>query len=69
MEHYELKVLADYLHTGTQTKNTWARPTPKDVGGELGRDEAAEVIFAEIFSPEDGGPQALKRVIPVIDGK
>lgn len=69
MEHYELRVLADYLHTGTQTKNTWARPTPKDVGGELGRDEAAEVIFAEVFSPEDGGPQALKRVIPVIDGK
>ncbi len=71
MEHYELRVLADYLHTGTQTANTWARPTPREVGGELERDERAEVVFAEIFSPVTGAgvAEALKKIIPVVDGE
>jgi len=71
MEHYELRVLADYLHTGAQAVNTWARPTPKAVGGELERDERAEVVFAEVFSPVTGAgvEEELKKIIPVLDGE
>jgi len=70
MEHFELRVLADYTHTGLQAANTWAKPTPRDVLGELERDERAEVVFAEIFSPvAGGGEEALKKVIPVLDGQ
>jgi len=71
MEHYELRVLADYLHSGAQALNTWARPTPKDVGGELERNERAEVVFAEIWSPVTGAgvEEELKKIIPVLDGQ
>jgi len=71
MEHYELRVLADYLHTGAQAVNTWARPTPRTVGGELERDERAEVVFAEIWSPVTGVgvEEELKKIIPVLDGE
>ncbi len=70
MEHYELRVLADYTHTGAQAANTTAKPTPRDVLGELERDERAEVVFAEIFSPIDGGAEEdLKKIIPVLDGE
>jgi len=70
MEHYELRVLLDYLHTGTQVANTPARPSPKDVGGELERDEVAEAVFGGIWSPVTGAgvAEALKKIIPVIDG-
>ena len=70
MEHFELRVLADYTHTGAQAANTWAKPTPRTVVGELERDERAEVVFAEIFAPIDGGAEEpLKKVIPVLDGE
>ena len=71
MEHYELRVLADYLHTGAQAVNTWERPTPRAVNGELERDERAEVVFAEIWSPVTGGgvEEELKKIIPVLDGE
>ena len=75
MEHYELRVLADYLYdysvSGAQAVNTWARPTPRAVGGELERDEVAEVVFAEIWSPVSGVPveEELKKIIPVLDGE
>jgi len=71
MEHYELRVLADYLHTGIQAVNTWVRPTPKDVMGELERDERAEVVFAEIWSPVTaaGVEEELRKIIPVLDGQ
>ena len=71
MEHYELRVLADYLHTGAQAVNTWARPTPRDVSGELERDERAEVVFAEIWSPVTGAgvEEELRKIIPVLDGE
>ncbi|MBA7703709.1 hypothetical protein ES703_112502 [subsurface metagenome] len=70
MEHYELRVLADYTHTGVQAANTVAKPTPRDVLGELERDERAEVVFAEIFSPiSGGGEEPLKKIIPVLDGE
>ncbi len=75
MEHYELRVLADYLYdqsvVGDQAVNTWVRPTPRVVGGELQRDERAEVVFAEIFSPitDAGDEEELKKIIPVLDGE
>ncbi|GAI86608.1 unnamed protein product, partial [marine sediment metagenome] len=70
MEHYELRVLADYTHTGAQAANTWAKPTPRTVSGELERDERAEVVFAEIFAPVNGGAEEpLRKVIPVLDGE
>jgi len=72
MEHYELRLLADYYHTGAQAVNTWERPTPRTVGGELERDERAEVIFAEIFAPRNpatGAGELLRKVIPVLDGE
>jgi len=72
MEHYELRLLADYLHTGAQAVNTWARPTPAAVGGELESDERGEVVYAEIWSPVDPGPPAveeeLRKVVIVADG-
>jgi len=70
MEHYEMRLLADYTHTGVQVANTWARPSPAAVNGELERDERAEVVFAEIFSPAPGGAEELlRKVIPVLDGQ
>ncbi len=70
MEHYELRVLADYLG-GAQAVNVWARPTPATVVGELERDERAEVVFAEIWSPVTGAgvEEELKKIIPVLDGE
>ena len=70
MEHYELRLLADYTHTGVQAANTWERPSPRAVLGELERDERAEVIYMEITSPVDGGAEELlRKVIPVLDGQ
>ena len=71
MEHHELRVLADYTHTGSQAVNTPAKPSPRDVLGELQRDERAEVVYAEIWSPVTGAPpseEELKKIIPVLDG-
>ncbi|KKK75766.1 hypothetical protein LCGC14_2870420, partial [marine sediment metagenome] len=70
MEHYELRVLADYTHTGVQAANTTVRPTPRAVAGELERDERAEIVFAEIFAPVDGGgEEPLRKIIPILDGE
>lgn len=71
MEHYEMRVLADYTHTGAQAADTWAKPSPRDVGGELEKDERAEVVFAEVVqSPvSGGGEEILKKIIPVLDGE
>ena len=74
MEHYEMRLLADYTHTfavdGIQAANTWVRPSPRDVTGELEKDERAEVVYIEITSPVDGGAEELlRKVIPVLDGQ
>ncbi len=71
MEHYEMRLLADYTHTGVQAADTWAKPSPRDVGGELEKDESAEVVFAEVVqSPvAGGGEEILKKIIPVLDGE
>ena len=71
MEHYEMRLLADYTHTGVQAANTWARPTPRSILGELERDERAEVVYAEVVqSPvSGGGEEPLRKIIPVLDGE
>jgi hypothetical protein len=69
VEHYELRLLADYVG-GAQAVNTWARPTPLAVGGELEQDERGEVVFAEIFPPVLGGAdEELRKVVIVVDGQ
>ena len=71
MEHYELRRLGDYTHTGVQAANTWTRPTPRSILGELERDERAEVVYAEVVqSPVAGGAEEpLRKIIPVLDGE
>jgi len=70
MEHYELRVLLDYTHTGTQTANTPAKPTSKDVKGELERNQVAEAVYGGIWSPVTGPgvAEALKKIKPILDG-
>jgi len=71
VEHYELRVLADYIQPAVQAANTWARPTPAAVGGELEQDERGEVVFAEIQPPVDAvflNDEDLRKVIIVCDG-
>ncbi len=69
-EHYELRCLCDYLHTGAQAVNVWARPTPAAVFGELETDERGEIVFAETWSPVTGAgvEEELRKIIPVLDG-
>jgi len=69
-KHMELRLLCDALHTGGQAANTWWRPTPASVYGELESDERAEIIYAEIFSPVSlTGDEALKKVVIIADGQ
>lgn len=73
MEHRELRVLGDWtfpLAALPHVANTWWRPTPRDGGAELEKDEVAELVYVEIFSPTTAGPVAedLRTVIPVTDG-
>lgn len=70
MEHYEMRLLADYVG-GALAADTWVRPTPLAVGGELERDERGEVVYAEIFSPVTlgGDDECLKKVVLVADGQ
>ncbi len=71
MEHYELRLLADFVQPAVQAANTWARPTPAAVGGELELDERGEVVFAEIIPPVDGiglNDEDLRKVVIVLDG-
>lgn len=68
-EHYELRVLCDYVG-GAQAINTWARPTPLAVGGELDNDERGEVVFAEVYPPVLGGAdEELRKIVIVADGQ
>jgi|GEM_PF-1025329 len=74
MEHYELRLLADYTQPAPpalQAANTWNRPTPAAVGGELEADERGEVVFAEIQPPVDApglNDEDLRKVVIVLDG-
>jgi len=73
MEHRELRVLGDWLRDsallGNQLANTWWRPTPRAGGGELERNEVAEVVWAEIVSPVTalGADEVLARVSIILD--
>jgi hypothetical protein len=70
VEHQELRCVCDYLG-GAQAVNTWARPTPLAVGGELEQDERAEIVYAEIWSPVTalGVEEELRKVIIILDGE
>lgn len=74
MEHFEMRLLADYTQPAppaVQAANTWNRPTPAAVGGELETDERGEVVFAEIQPPVDGvgiNDEDLRRVVIILDG-
>lgn len=74
MEHYELRVLADYIQPAppvVQAANTWVRPTPAAVGGELELDERGEVVFAEIQPPVNApglNDEDLRKIVIVLDG-
>ncbi len=74
MEHFEMRLLADYTQPAppaVQAANTWNRPTPAAVGGELEADERGEVVFAEIQPPVDGigiNDEDLRKVVIVLDG-
>ena len=72
MQHYEMRLLADYLQPAAQAANTWNRPIPAAVGGELEQDERGEVVYAEIIPPVGPGPgfndEDLRKVIIVLDG-
>jgi hypothetical protein len=78
MEHYELRLLADFLQPSLpaafpQLPNTWARPTPALVGGELEQDERGEVVWVEIIPPVGVAgfflvDEDLRKVVIVCDG-
>ncbi|GAI45465.1 unnamed protein product [marine sediment metagenome] len=71
MEHYEMRLLADYTQlAAVQGANTWRRPPPATVGGELEADERGEVVFAEIQPPVSAGlnDEDLRKVVIVLDG-
>jgi hypothetical protein len=69
-KHRELRLLADYYNVAGLTANTWDRPSPVAVNGEIGLDERAEVVYAEVWSPVTGAgvEEALKKIILVLDG-
>jgi hypothetical protein len=72
VDHYELRLLADFTQTVFQAANTWANPTPAAVGGELEQNERGEVVFAEIQPPVDAiglNDEDLRKVVIVLDGK
>jgi hypothetical protein len=71
MEHYELQVLGDWLHTGAQAANTWWTPTPQAGLAELEAHEVAEVVFIEVFPPVTGAgvDELLRKIILILDGK
>ncbi|MBA7609676.1 hypothetical protein ES703_16867 [subsurface metagenome] len=72
MDHYEMRLLADYTQlAAVQAANTWRRPTPAAVGGELEADERGEVVFAEIQPPVDApglNDEDLRKVVIILDG-
>lgn len=71
MEHYELRCLCDYFNAAGLAADTWARPTPLAVNGELESDERGEVVYAEIWSPVEpvgDDDEALKKIVIIADG-
>lgn len=71
MEHFELRLLADYLQPAAQAANTWARPTPLAVGGELENNERGEIVYAEIIPPVAAPgltDEDLRKITIVLDG-
>ncbi len=54
-DHYEFRLLADFLQAAPLAANTRITPIPVAIGGELEQDERAEVVFAEIQPPIAAG--------------
>jgi len=75
MEHFELRCLCDAFRNaavlGNQAVNTWWRPTPAAVFGELDANERAEIVFASVWSPVTGPgvEEELRRIILLLDGE
>ncbi len=69
-KYRELRVLADYINIAGLAANTWDRPSPATVNGEIDLNERAEIVYAEIWSPvtAPGVEEALKKIILVLDG-
>lgn len=72
-EHFELRCLCDAFRNaallGNQAANTWWRPTPAAVFGEIETDERAEIVFAQVWSPVSlTGDEALKKINIIVDG-
>ena len=71
MEHYEMRCLCDYYTAAGLAADTWARPTPLAVNGELEQDERGEVVYAEVWSPVEpvgDDAEALKKITIIADG-
>ncbi|MGQ9698294.1 MAG: hypothetical protein ACUVRO_09900 [Armatimonadota bacterium] len=70
-EPFELQVLGDFLHTGSQSEGTVWKPTPQSGKAELESNQVGEVVFVEIFPPVTTGgvAEALENIILVLDGK
>jgi len=75
MEHFELRCLCDAFRNaavlGNQAINTWWRPTPAAVFGELESNERGEIVFAEVWSPVTGAgvEEELRKIIIIVDGE
>jgi len=70
MEHYEMRCLCDAYTAAGLASDTWWRPTPAAVFGELESDERAEIVYAEVWSPVSmTGDEALKKIVIVADGE
>ena len=72
MEHYELRLLYDWTIPPAllpHIANTWQNPAPRAGGGELEKDEVAEVVLCEIVPPVTGAgvSELLRRVVINLD--
>jgi len=70
-EPFELQLLGDFLHTGTQAAGVAWRPTAQSGDAELDSHEVAEVVFMEIVPPVTAGgvAEALERIKLILDEK
>lgn len=67
----EWQLLADFLHTGTQSAGVIWAPPPSAGGGELESHEVAEVVYVEVIPPvtDLGVAEDLRMIRLVLDGK
>lgn len=70
-EAYELQLLGDFVHTGSQSAGTVWKPTAQSGDAELDSNEVAEVVLMEIVPPvkADGTAENLENINLVLDEK